>query len=362
MHGATPSFKPPKSPRIHLRTAHGRALPYPATYKQAILRRSRTSLVFACLLLTTSLYYLTRDPSDTRGIIPPPLRKSQVAASSESSTAPSLDESKFIVGPPVPDEVAQKFHLEGLPVRIPVQALSRPSLPVDSVFSDPWPDRPEIVKIHLSSTKFSNLPMALPHWPTEDDSEPVQKPKFGKIPWKSLFRPQGYKGPVALERLSDDGTPGVREIQRTSFAESDKDIDVRRARQEWVKRAFLHAWGGYKSQAWGHDEVKPLTGLSSNGFNGWGATIVDSLSTLLLLNLTEEYSLARTHVRQIDFTTISGEKSVYGQLKDSRTVPIFETIIRYLGGLLSAYDLSGGDPLMLERAEDLAGWLMGAFE
>jgi mannosyl-oligosaccharide alpha-1,2-mannosidase len=39
------------------------------------------------------------------------------------------------------------------------------------------------------------------------------------------------------------------------------------------------------------------------------------------------------------------------------TIPLFETTIRYLGGLISAYDLSG-DPLMLQRAIELGDWLL----
>lgn len=107
---------------------------------------------------------------------------------------------------------------------------------------------------------------------------------------------------------------------------------------------------------------KPISGFEANAFNAWGATIVDSLSTLLVMNLTREYSLARTHVRLIDFKVVLGERSAYGTKEKGATVPVFESIIRYLGGMLSAYDLSGGDVLMLERAEELAGWLMGAFE
>lgn len=42
-----------------------------------------------------------------------------------------------------------------------------------------------------------------------------------------------------------------------------------------------------------------------------------------------------------------------------RSIPVFETTIRYLGGLLSAYDLSG-DPLMLERATELGDWILPA--
>jgi mannosyl-oligosaccharide alpha-1,2-mannosidase len=41
------------------------------------------------------------------------------------------------------------------------------------------------------------------------------------------------------------------------------------------------------------------------------------------------------------------------------SVPTFETIIRFLGGLISAYDLSH-DSLMLERATELGNWLLPA--
>lgn len=291
----------------------------------------------------------------------PPIWQLQVSQAAKPTVL--NHEVKYILGDPVPDKIAQQFHLEGLPVRIPLHPNPKPPLPVDSVFTDPWPDKPDIVKIHLSSRKFLNVPMPLPDWPTENLKDTSRPPKLSKTAWKGLYRPEGYKGPISLEELDAHASEVQPRIQSPTFHESAESIAVRRQRQEWARRAFLHAWGGYKSKAWGHDEVKPLTGHSLNGFNGWGATIVDSLSTLLLLNLTEEYSLARTHVRQIDFSIILGDTSVYGgRLQDSRTVPVFETIIRYLGGLLSAYDLSGGDPLMLERAEDLAGWLMGAFE
>lgn len=40
--------------------------------------------------------------------------------------------------------------------------------------------------------------------------------------------------------------------------------------------------------------------------------------------------------------------------------PFFETVIRYLGGLLSAYALSG-EPVLLARADDLGQALLPAF-
>lgn len=41
--------------------------------------------------------------------------------------------------------------------------------------------------------------------------------------------------------------------------------------------------------------------------------------------------------------------------------PFFETVIRYLGGLLSAYALSG-EPILLSRADDLGTMLLPAFD
>jgi mannosyl-oligosaccharide alpha-1,2-mannosidase len=46
--------------------------------------------------------------------------------------------------------------------------------------------------------------------------------------------------------------------------------------------------------------------------------------------------------------------------EQNRFVPFFETVIRYLGGLLSAYALSK-DPILLSRADDLGTALLPAF-
>lgn len=303
------------------------------------------------LVVALLLYIFVRDTKHDRP-----------AATWNAQTIDYDHDSRLMPAASVPEAVADKFHLHDLPVRVPNHPNPKPPLARESVFTDPWPSDSKIASSWLSETRLANIPMGFPNWPAEQELDSHKKQKLSKIPWKSLFRPEGYKGPVRLQELPSGAADEPPKIQQASFTEVEQDIAIRRARQDWVRRAFLHAWRGYKNKAWGHDEVKPVSGKGSNGFNGWGATIVDSLSTLLLMNMTEEYSLARTHVRQIDFSLILGEKSVYGSLKDSRTVPIFETIIRYLGGLLSAYDLSGGDQLMLERAEDLAGWLMGAFE
>jgi mannosyl-oligosaccharide alpha-1,2-mannosidase len=80
--------------------------------------------------------------------------------------------------------------------------------------------------------------------------------------------------------------------------------------------------------------------------------MVDALDTLWIMGLTEEFEDAVKAVGGIDFTTSS-----------RRDIPVFETVIRYLGGLISAYDVSEGRyDILLRKAVELANVLMGAFD
>ncbi|KLT38348.1 seven-hairpin glycosidase [Cutaneotrichosporon oleaginosum] len=176
--------------------------------------------------------------------------------------------------------------------------------------------------------------------------------------------------------------PGTKKMQWEGFTngteyETPEEIELRIARRNAVKRGFMYAWQKYKDYAWGHDEVKPVTRQVSDPFNGWGASIIDTLDTLLIMGLEEEYNHARPFVNQLNFHWVKGRDWSQGYIspeseKDSdgerwkisrdKTVgmQVFETGIRYLGGLLGAYDLSG-DKLMLDRAVDLAKVLKRAF-
>ena len=109
---------------------------------------------------------------------------------------------------------------------------------------------------------------------------------------------------------------------------------------------------GMRTMPLPHDELKPLALGNRDPFNGWGATLVDALDTLWIMGLQTEFEEALTYVEEIDFTT-SGRKDI----------PIFETTIRYLGGLISAYDVSSGKyQVLLDKAVELANVLMGAFD
>ncbi|KAF8978652.1 mannosyl-oligosaccharide alpha-1,2-mannosidase [Entomortierella lignicola] len=127
--------------------------------------------------------------------------------------------------------------------------------------------------------------------------------------------------------------------------------EVWEERRNKVKEAFKHSWDAYRRDAWGKDEYHPISRRGSNMIaNGQGFTIVDSLDTILMMGFKEEFEEAKNWVRDsLDFNQ-DGE------------VNLFETTIRVLGGLLSAYDQSGHDPVFLTKAVDLADRLMGAFD
>ncbi|XP_037340724.2 endoplasmic reticulum mannosyl-oligosaccharide 1,2-alpha-mannosidase isoform X1 [Pungitius pungitius] len=119
-------------------------------------------------------------------------------------------------------------------------------------------------------------------------------------------------------------------------------------RLEAVCDAFRHAWKGYKDYAWGHDELKPISRSFGEWF-GLGLTLIDSLDTMWILGLKEEFAEARDWVEK----ELSFDKNV--------DVNLFETTIRVLGGLLSTFHLTG-DQLFLEKAKDLGSRLMPAFK
>lgn len=100
------------------------------------------------------------------------------------------------------------------------------------------------------------------------------------------------------------------------------------------------------------DEVAPVSGTSRNDFGGWGATLIDSLDTLWIMGLHTEFNEAVTVVAKIDFSATPLDE-----------LNVFETTIRYLGGLLSAYDISGQKhSILLEQATSLGHMLYMAFD
>eukprot|EP00211_Chloroparvula_japonica_P001765 CAMPEP_0119118784 /NCGR_PEP_ID=MMETSP1310-20130426/545_1 /TAXON_ID=464262 /ORGANISM="Genus nov. species nov., Strain RCC2339" /LENGTH=591 /DNA_ID=CAMNT_0007108175 /DNA_START=149 /DNA_END=1924 /DNA_ORIENTATION=+ len=128
------------------------------------------------------------------------------------------------------------------------------------------------------------------------------------------------------------------------FPELPEDREKRAA----VKAAMEHAWSNYRKYAWGLDELQPKS-KTGNNWLGLGATIVDSLDTLWIMGMFEEFREA------VDWTKDNLNFHNVG------SVSFFETTIRALGGLLAAHGLSK-EPALLEKAEDLGKRLIKAFE
>lgn len=134
-------------------------------------------------------------------------------------------------------------------------------------------------------------------------------------------------------------------------------------RQESVKNAFIHAWSGYKNYAMGYDELMPLSKRGVDGLGGLGATVVDALDTAMIMKLDDVVFEAGSWI----------EKHLPERISKKGQVNLFETTIRVVGGLLSAYHLSaaqqegnftnkGPKPsVYLENAKNLADCLLTAF-
>ena len=124
-----------------------------------------------------------------------------------------------------------------------------------------------------------------------------------------------------------------------------------RALAEDVRAEMRWGWEQYRELAWGKDQIKPLSG----GFESFplkdhhlGLSLIEALDTLWLMELDDEFRDGVEWVKEnLDFD-VDGEVSV------------FETSIRLVGGLLSAYHACG-DPELLKKARDLAERLLPSF-
>ncbi|KAF4301530.1 Glycoside hydrolase family 47 [Botryosphaeria dothidea] len=198
--------------------------------------------------------------------------------------------------------------------------------------------------IFLYYTHSPSSIYGLPNAPSIIASGPV-KPAFD---WANVSHhyPVQSMAPMPTTKVQ------IPQIQHDFDAEDPQDRKIRLKRQQKVKDEFLHAWKGYKKYAWLHDELTPISGRQTDPFGGWAATLVDSLDTLWIMNLTSEFEEAVHAINKIDFSTCSLEE-----------LNVFETTIRYLGGVLAAYDLSNGRyPTLLDKAIEMGHMLYKAFD
>eukprot|EP01083_Nonionella_stella_P046762 125263_1 len=149
-----------------------------------------------------------------------------------------------------------------------------------------------------------------------------------------------------------DQVSELKQAQIEAKAEQLKKVQIQEDventnRRESVRSALKHAWDGYADTCFGKDELNPVTATCKTWMN-MGLTLIDSLDTLYLMGFTEEFKRARDWVATSMNTAHGG------------SVSFFETTIRVLGGLLSAFELSD-DAVFLEKAADVGERLSKAF-
>jgi mannosyl-oligosaccharide alpha-1,2-mannosidase len=157
--------------------------------------------------------------------------------------------------------------------------------------------------------------------------------------------------PVKSLRKLPSGRPRkIPKIQHQFVAESSEAKEERLKKLAEVKESMEHTWESYRSYAFGKDEISPLSGGTKTTYAGWAATLVDSLDTLWIMGFYDYFDEAVNAVAKLDFSKPQQD-----------VLNVFETTIRYLGGLLSAYDLSEKE-ILLAKAVELGDMLYVAFD
>jgi mannosidase alpha-like ER degradation enhancer 2 len=118
-----------------------------------------------------------------------------------------------------------------------------------------------------------------------------------------------------------------------------------------VQVEFKVAWTRYQAFAAGHDELNS-TSLTPHDWTSptmFYMTPIDAFDTMWLMGLKDE--AAQTETLLLDRLSFDRDASVQ----------VFEITIRVLGGLLTAYQLTG-EPRFLARATDLGRRMLPAFD
>ncbi|KFB52616.1 AGAP003884-PB-like protein [Anopheles sinensis] len=211
--------------------------------------------------------------------------------------------------------------------------------PMEHIQIAPFKERHE--RFASSIVKEVKLTDSLANPPTEE-----AKPVAQQQPEESLMQLEIVRDEP--KEIVDNEENVLEENRRVPFAGAKDFKGPTNDRQRAVVQATLHSWKGYKEYAWGHDNLKPI----SMGYSDWfglGLTLIDSLDTLYIMDLQDEFDEARAWVDK------------YLKFDVNREVNLFEITIRVVGGLLSAYHLSG-DRMFLDKAIDLGNRLLPSFD
>ncbi|RMX63869.1 hypothetical protein KXD40_003532 [Peronospora effusa] len=178
---------------------------------------------------------------------------------------------------------------------------------------------------------------------------PIQTDAFNHTTGENVG--DGADQDAVEEMLTDEGALDEEDSDKTVPLVS---LEQQEARRLAVRNAMIFAWGNYEEYAFGADEIGPKDGR--NFSNVWGniaCSLVDGLDTLWIMDLKDEFQRARDYVaNKLDFSHLG---------RDGNSVSVFETIIREVGGLLSAFELSG-DAVFMQKAEEIMDLLTPAYD
>jgi mannosyl-oligosaccharide alpha-1,2-mannosidase len=318
-------------------------------------RRYRVFLIFAAIItllivrITHSRDWVQTPPTPALDFNSSP--KNNAGSAPEKYPVPntSNEKSKETVEPQSPDRISTSAKdAAPLSTTTTKSAVAAVETVPTVILPDRKPVVPDIVYSNEDEVVDELHPVAPP-----GRQEPIvlASPVPTTIHWEKQI--QHFPVPTeSIIRLPTGSPLKIAKIQHNFNDETSDAKITREKRQSKVKEEFLRSWTGYKKNAWLHDELSPVSGKFRDPFCGWAATLVDTLDTLWIMGLEAEFEEAAKAVDLIDFTT-----------SPRQDIPMFETTIRYLGGLLAAYDVSGGRyKNLLDKAVELAEVLIGAFD
>jgi len=118
------------------------------------------------------------------------------------------------------------------------------------------------------------------------------------VHWRSMK--EHYPVPTQSLIQLPKGTPKkIPKIQHKFAVESTQEKQDRQLKLDEIKRVMNRTWYAYREHAWRHDEIMPLQATQNvpgttriayrDPFAGWGATLVDTLDTLWIMGMREEF-------------------------------------------------------------------------
>lgn len=115
-----------------------------------------------------------------------------------------------------------------------------------------------------------------------------------------------------------------------------------------VRNDIRSSWMQYMTHAFPMDTLRPVTLDGVNDYGGIALTAIDSLDTLWIANLRQEFDETVRRLQNLSFAV------------DNNRINVFETCIRVLGGLISAYHFSKNS-ILKSMLLDIAHRLLPAF-